>query len=96
MNTFIQQVFEILTTAPGSLIYHLILVFSIAAAIQVIITARGNRQVKSRLLTGLGFCWQSNSPFCLFRFGLARSVKLPFHPSPTDRILSALSLTWII
>ncbi|NMC53573.1 MAG: GAF domain-containing sensor histidine kinase [Chloroflexi bacterium] len=97
MNTFVQQVFEILTTAPGSLIYHLILVFSIAAALQVTITAHGNRQVKSRLLTGLGVLLAGQILLFIIS-GLvwqgvlnSRSI-LP----PLDRILSALSLTWII
>jgi len=97
MNTFIQQVFEILTTAPGSLIYHLILIFSITAALQVIFTVPANHTSRNRFILGLGFLLAAQA-FLFLCAGLvwqgvinARDV-LP----PLDRILTAFTLLWVI
>ncbi|HZW05007.1 MAG TPA: hypothetical protein VFF68_13830, partial [Anaerolineaceae bacterium] len=92
------QIFNLLTTAPGNLVYHLVLAFSIVAALQAVILQRrpdsrpGDRRLILSLLVVLvcqvalflssGLAWQ----------GLADpQVFLP----PLDRAVTILSLIWI-
>lgn len=99
MENLIQQIFTILTTPPGNLIYHLALVFAIMASLQAVMAARRASQFiySSRVIIGLlillagqlalfilsGMAWQ----------GMANPhTVLP----PLDRAITAISLVWII
>jgi len=99
MNNFIEQLTGILTTTPGNLIFHLVVTFSIAITIQVVLIANNSDQFPQfrRLIFGLsvllvgqivlflssGLAWQGIVTSDLF---------LP----PLDRAISVISLTWII
>lgn len=99
MGNFIDQLFTILTTPPGSLVYHLALIISIAITLQNVLASRqSNKEIKtSRMMVGFllilagqlvmfflsGFTWQ----------GIANPhLYLP----PVDRLVTTLSLIWII
>ena len=99
MSVFFEQIFSLITTQPGNLIYHLVLVFSIAGALQgavYLLRSSGFPQAR-RMVYGLivllglqvalflvsGLVWQ----------GLINSqIVLP----PLDRAVTALSLVVII
>ncbi|MCC6148444.1 MAG: GAF domain-containing sensor histidine kinase [Anaerolineaceae bacterium] len=99
MDNFIQQIFTILTTPPGNLIYHLVLVFSTMAAFQSVLAAKRSSHFiyTRRILFGLavllvgqivlfvisGLSWQ----------GLANPH---FLLPPAERAITAISLVWII
>jgi len=99
METFIQQVFTLLTTPPGNLIYHLGLSFSVIGALQAAQSywrssqaPQGRRMVfglsillaaQLVLFLGSGLAWQ----------GLVNpNTLLP----PLDRAVTAFSLLWIV
>src|SRR5512133_2303271 len=99
MDNIIQQIFSILTTPPGNLIYHLGLAFSVAGALQAAIATWRSKSLPSirRLVFGLtvllaaqlilflgsGLTWQ----------GIASAhTLLP----PLDRAMTAVSLLWIV
>lgn len=99
METIIQQIFTILTTPPGNLIYHLILAFSVASTLQNSLAYWRSAQRASayRMTTGLvvlmaaqmalfivsGLSWQGI---------LSSTWLLP----PLDRALLAFALVWIV
>lgn len=99
MENFLQQIFTILTTPPGNLIYHLVLAFSVMATLQAVLVAKRASHFiyTGRILFGLtvllagqivlfvigGLSWQ----------GLANPhLLLP----PLERAVTAISLIWII
>lgn len=98
MDGFFNQLFEILTTPPGNLIYHLILAFSVAFALQSVLIGRRSTDYPfiRRLITGLllalvgqvvlfgssGLAWQKLADAHSF---------LP----PLDRAVTALGLLWV-
>jgi signal transduction histidine kinase len=100
MVSFFDQVFSILTTAPGNLAYHLVLAFTIAATFQISLPfiKRANLPHGRRLVAALAFLlfvrlllflvsiltWQSISP-------------IPeTHLALLDRTITALSLVVIV
>ena len=99
MNTLIQKVFDILTSSPENLIYHLVLAFAVMAALQtVIIIQRTSSTTHARrmmfglaiLLLGQLFLFLSSA---LTWQGLANpKALLP----PIDRAVAALSIIWAI
>lgn len=99
MTRFVQQVFNILTSPPGNLIYHLILVFSIAAALQAVLAAHKSSSKKPIGRVVVGLCVLLLGQILLFATsGLAwQNIADPriFLP-PLDRALAVLSLVWII
>jgi signal transduction histidine kinase len=100
MASFIDQVFTILTTTPGNLVYHLVLAFTIAATFQISLPLinRPNFPQGRRLVAALAillfvrlllflvsiFTWQSISPIPETHFALL------------DRAITALSLVVIV
>jgi signal transduction histidine kinase len=99
MPSFIEQVFQLLTTNPGSLAYHLVLAFSIAGAFQAsLIQWRSQGEQASRRTTfGLGLLLA----FRLVLFGFAALIwqNLVFVPEilpPLDRGITLVSLIIII
>jgi signal transduction histidine kinase len=99
MATLIQQVFSILVAPPGNLVYHLVLVFSIAGSLQLTLMhwQSGQKGQAKRTLTGLAILL--GMQFVLFIFsglgwqGLASpDLFLP----PVDRAVTVVCLIWII
>ncbi len=94
MENFAGQIFNLLTTPPGNLVYHLILAFSVVSALQAALVVRPR---SGRLLMGLsiillaqlvlfassGLAWQQ----------LADPQRLL---PPLDRAIFAITLAWII
>lgn len=99
MDTFLQQIFTILTTQPGNIVYHLILAFSVVAGLQGAIIARRNNPdaVPTRLLTGLSILLAAQLVL-FFSSGLAwQQVADPQrYLPPLDRSITTFSLAWII
>jgi signal transduction histidine kinase len=98
MTSLLSLIFTFLTAPPGNLIYHLVLVFSIAGALQAAIhnlRTGGGTQLKRTvfglsLLLGFQLFLFLVSALC-WRGLLNTSVLLP----PLDRAVSFLSLVWI-
>lgn len=99
MDNFLQQIFAILTTPPGNLIYHLALAFATMAALQAVLAARKASHFiyTRRILFGLVVLLAGQ--IVLFAFsglswqGLANPhLLLP----PLERAVTAISLIWII
>ena len=98
MSQFFGQIFTLLTTPPGNLIYHLVLAFSLAGALQGAVNHwRSNESPQARrMIFGLsvllalqlilfvisGLVWQGM---------LESQTVLP----PLDRAITLLSLIWI-
>lgn len=56
MNTVLQQIINILVIPPGNLIYHLVLAFSVAGALQIAVSSAprsANQTTRRRMLFGL-------------------------------------------
>lgn len=99
MEIFISNILNLLTSSPGNLLYHLILVFTIAISLQAVLfnrrqgdAARGNRLLVGFLVLlagqvilflSTGLAWQGLANPHLF---------LP----PLDRGITLLSLIWIV
>jgi signal transduction histidine kinase len=99
MNIFFDQIFTLLTTPPGNLIYHVVLVFTIAGSLQgAILLLRSSQfpQVR-RTVFGLGILLGLQVILFIFS-GLtlqglfAPGTVLP----PLDRAVTLLVLVWII
>ncbi len=99
MNLFFGQVFSFLTVAPGNLVYHLVLVFSVTAALlQAILLWRSSEfpQAK-RMVIGLAILLALQ----LLEFAVGALAWLGFFPSqmvlpPLDRAITVWSLIWIV
>jgi signal transduction histidine kinase len=98
METFLQQIFDIITLSPGNLIVHLALAFSVMVTLQAVLAARrsGSPALAGRLLFGLGAILLGQ--IVLFAAsGLAWQgiydprIILP----PLDRAVITWSLIWI-
>ena len=99
MTKFFQQVFNILTSPPGNLIYHLVVVFSIAISLQIVLSNRRREENHNTNRTLLGLAVLLAAQLVLFlSSGLAwQNIADPqFYLPPVDRALTALSLIWII
>lgn len=95
MNTILQQFLEILTSPPGYLVYHIILISSLMAALQGVIST-GPFNLRRRSL--LGLCLLLAAQVVLFICsGLAwqNFISPHFFLPPLDRAFSCLSLLWI-
>ena len=99
MGALFSQIFSLLTAPPGNLIYHLVLVFSIASALQSAFNHWRSSEFPQarRTMVGLGLllCAQ----FFMFAFsglgwqGLINpTASLP----PLDRAFTLFSIVWII
>src|SRR5919106_5456344 len=99
MGASLGQIFTLLTEPAGSLIYHLILVFSIAGALQsAFVHWRSSEfpQVR-RTLFGLGMLLVAQlGLFILSVIGSQGLINLPLVLPPLDRALIVFSLIWMI
>ena len=98
MSLFFSQIFTLLTTPPGNLIYHIVLVFSIVGPLQRAIQLQrsGYFSQMQRMVFGLGFLL--GLQIILFIMSglvwqglLDPKIVLP----PIDRAVTVLALVWI-
>ncbi len=99
MQTFLQQLLGLLITSPGNLIVHLVLVFSLMAAMQSVFIARrsGKTEGSGRILLGLTAIL-AGQLILFFSSGLAwQGIANPhqFLP-PLDRAVATWGLAWIV
>jgi len=99
MIASLRQVFNFLTEPSGSLIYHLILVFSVVSALQSAFfhwRSSGFPQVR-RTVLGLSFLLLAQIIlFILTGLGNQGIINLPLFLPPIDRALTLFSLVWMI
>jgi len=99
MVTSLNQIFNVLTEPAGSLIYHLILVFSIAGALQsAFVHWRSSEFPQARrTMFGLSLLLVAQvSSFVLSGVGNQGIINLPLILPPLDRALTLFSLLWMI
>ena len=99
MGASLGQIFSVLTEPAGSLIYHLILVFSIAGALQsAFVHWRSSEFPQARrTLFGLGMLLAAQlGLFVLTALGSQGLINLPLVLPPLDRALTLFSLIWMI
>lgn len=99
MGASLGQIFSILTEPAGSLIYHLILVFSIAGALQsAFVHWRSSEFPQARrTMLGLGMLLVAQlGLFILTALGSQGIINLPLVLPPLDRALTVFSLVWLI
>ena len=98
METYSQQFLELFLVPPGSLIYHLVLIFSITAAIQALLVGKNYAGLKNsnRILLSLGLLLAGQLVLFLSN-GLSWQGIIDhrlFLPS-LDRAIAAFSILWI-
>lgn len=99
MGASLNQIFSVLTEPAGSLIYHLILVFSIAGALQsAFVHWRSSEFPQARrTMFGLGILLIVQiSLFLVSGIGMQGFLNLPLFLPPLDRAITLLSLLWLI
>ena len=98
MSQFLGQIFTLLTTPPGNLVYHLVLVFSIAGALQGSIQSLRSSNFPQARRTVIGLSIMLGLQLFLFAIsaltwqGLINS-QMVF--PPLDRAVTLLTLVWI-
>ncbi|HKI54856.1 MAG TPA: ATP-binding protein [Anaerolineales bacterium] len=93
------QMFNLFTESTGSVVYHLVLVFSIVSALQssfFLLRASGFPQAR-RTVFGLSFLLSAQiAIFILNAFGSEGFLNLPIFLPPADRALTLFALVWMI
>jgi signal transduction histidine kinase len=99
MSALFSQIFSLLTAPPGNLIYHLVLVFSIASALQSAFNHWRSSEFPQARRTMLGLGLLLSAQFCMFLFSglgwqgiINPTASLP----PIDRAFTLFSIVWII
>ncbi len=99
MSLFLGKVLTLLTNPPGNLVYHLVLVFSIAGALLVAIQSLRASNFPQERRTVIGLSIMLGMQLVLFTMGglvwqgpLSPQVILP----PLDRVVTLLTLVWIV
>ena len=98
MSQFLGQIFTLLTTPPGNLVYHIVLVFSIAGALQGAIQSLRSSNFPQARRTVIGLSIMLGLQLFLFIIsgltwqGLVNS-QMVF--PPLDRAVTLLTLVWI-
>jgi signal transduction histidine kinase len=99
MDATLNQIFNVLTEPAGSLIYHLILAFSIVSALQAAYVhwrSSGFPQAR-RMIVGLVFLLVAQlTLFVLGGFGRQGLINLPVILPPLDRAITLFSLLWML
>ena len=99
MGASLNQIFSVLTEPAGSLIYHLILVFSIAGALQsAFVHWRSSEFPQARrTMFGLGILLIAQiGLFLVSGIGMQGFINLPLFLPPLDRAVTLFSLLWLI
>jgi len=99
MGASLNQILSVLTEPAGSLIYHLILVFSIAGALQsAFVHWRSSEFPQARrTMFGLGVLLVAQiALFLVSGIGMQGFINLPIFLPPLDRAVTLFSLVWLI
>jgi signal transduction histidine kinase len=99
MGASLGQIFSFLTTPEGSLIYHLILVFSIGSALQSAYMHWRSSEFPQarRTMFGLGMLLAAQiALFVVSALGAQGLINLPLFLPPLDRAVSLFSIVWMI
>lgn len=99
MNLFFNQIFTLLTTPPGNLIYHVLLVFTIAGTLQgAILLLRSSQFPQARrTVFGLGILLGLQVIlFIVSGLALQGLIDPKTLLPPLDRAVTLLALVWII
>ena len=98
MDTFYQQLINLFIVPPGNLIYHIVLVFAVTAALQGILIHRssGQGEIQARALLGLGMVLATQVVLFMVS-GLAWQGVVNPHVilPPLDRAAAQFSILWI-
>lgn len=98
MSNLISQIFQLLITSPGNLVYHLVLAFALMTGFQSVIIQRGfdSKPVASRYF--MGFCILLIGQVILF-IGSALVWQRIVDPQQflpvLDRMVTAISILWL-
>jgi len=99
MIASLTQIFDFFTQATGSMVYHLVLVFSIISALQssfFLLRASGFPQAR-RTMFGLSFLLSAQiAIFVLNALGTEGLINLAVFLPPIDRALTLFALVWMI
>ena len=99
MVASLTQIFDFFTQATGSMVYHLVLVFSIISALQssfFLFRASGFPQAR-RTMFGLSFLLSTQiAIFVLNALGTEGLINLAVFLPPIDRALTLFALVWMI
>ena len=99
MGATLDRFFSVLTQPEGSLIYHLILVFSIAAALQAAFVHWRSSEFPQARRTMLGLAVLLIVQIVLFvigGIGIQGLINLPLFLPPLDRAITLFSIVWMI
>jgi len=99
MGASLGQIFSFLTTPEGSLIYHLILVFSIGSALQSAYIHWRSSEFPQARRTMFGLAMLLTAQIGLFvvsALGTQGILNLPLFLPPIDRAVTLFSLVWMI
>src|SRR5215211_1072087 len=99
MGASLSQIFAFLTKPEGSLIYHLILVFSIGNALQSAYSHWRSSEFPQarRTMFGLGMLLTAQiGLFLVSALGTQGIINLPLFLPPLDRAVTLFSLVWMI
>ncbi|HEU4744649.1 MAG TPA: hypothetical protein VFS61_05400, partial [Anaerolineales bacterium] len=99
MGASLSQIFSVLTEPAGSLIYHLILVFSIAGALQSAFVHWRSSEFPQARRTIFGLVMLLTAqmvPFLVSILGMQGLINLPVFLPPLDRAVTLFSLVWLI
>lgn len=98
MNAFFDQIFSLLTDSPGNLIYHLVLAFSVASALQSAFNHWRSSEFPQVRRTMFGLVLLLLAQFLMFAFSglnwqgiINPEASLP----PLDRAFILFSLVWV-
>ena len=98
MDLFFQQIFTLITTSPGNLVYYLVLAFSVMAALQIVIAAwrASSYPFTVRLVLGISLVLLGQV-LLFFSSGLVwqKIAASDFFLPPLDRAITTFSLIWI-
>ena len=99
MGATLDRFFSVLTQPEGSLLYHLILVFSIAGALQAAFVHWRSSEFPQARRTMLGLAVLLTVQIGLFvigGIGIQGFINLPLFLPPLDRAITLFSLVWLI
>jgi len=99
MGPFLGQILTLLTTPPGNLIYHIVLVFSIAGALLVAVQYLRASEFPQARRTVFGLCIMLGLQLVLFIISGVVGQKLLNQQTvlpPLDRAVTLLTLVWIV
>jgi signal transduction histidine kinase len=99
MNIFLTEIISLLTQSPGNMVYHLVLTFSVAGALQVALSYWRNSQFPQgrRLVIGLSLLLVIRvAMFALAGFGWQGLINDHLLLPPVDRAATLISLLVIL